>query len=134
MRSGLGLLFADALIDGVLIVNQMRATHTIFHCTCTVQSIAGWIAGTGTLDRVSLGLLWTWTCDNKRATYVANNYLGLQHAGQETGDGSTSSSSRLWRRSRQVAKPSQPAYRSRLCGQFMRKAVRDREIGRSADR
>jgi len=50
MRSGLGLLFADALIDGVLIVNQMRATHTIFHCTCTVQSIAGWIAGTGTPD------------------------------------------------------------------------------------
>jgi len=39
-RSELGLLFADALIDGVLIVNQMRATHTIFHCTCT--SIDRW--------------------------------------------------------------------------------------------
>lgn len=42
-----GLLFADALIDGVLIVNQMRATHTIFHCTCIAidRSMDGWMDG-----------------------------------------------------------------------------------------
>jgi len=71
------------------------------------------------------------TCDNKRATYVANNYLGLRHTVQAMGSGV--GHCRLWRRSRQVAKPSPPASRSRACGQFMRKAVRDREIGRSRD-